>query len=208
VTEPKIPPVVTKRNEFTSLQARVEDALYRFPEEGRVMTKAEMRRSLLTFAEQITLDCMFAYQKGADKGIEQAAHLMNDPDYYETVKARRKRSAERQKEWDEQQRTERLERDHDPVYRAKHITDLHKWLDDAKVHVEEISNRLTEYLKQCEEPPKLVRLPMPDNVPNWTIKGFGQTIDTGVQGSFAGLQAVPDKPTPEPEAPGTIERVK
>lgn len=207
----ELPPVVNKRNEFGSIQAMVEDALGRYPEEGRIVSRQGMVEFLTRFAESVSRDCMYAYQKGADRGIEQAMNVMNDPEYYVTVKQRRKRAVERNAEYQEQQRVERLERDHDPEFRAQHITHLRQWIEEGKRNSERLEARLTAYLAMCEEPPKLVRLPMPPNIPNWQLKGFGKTIDTGIPGSFAGLQAVPDPVVkdslttqPEPAGPKLV----
>jgi hypothetical protein len=157
------PPVVGKRNHFSPLQELVDRVLDR--EETGVFTRAELGRLLMNFACEVKDACREAYSVGAARGIEQVATLLEDPDYYATVKERRKRELQRQEEYQKQQVVERAERDHDPAYRERHIADIRRAIDSTKKDLAGLEAHLTEYLKFSAQPPKLKRMPIPETVP-------------------------------------------
>lgn len=61
-----------------------------------------LRHGFLRFAQSIISELSWHLGKAANKGIEEALALIQDPEYYETVKRRRARSVQQGKEWRKQ----------------------------------------------------------------------------------------------------------
>lgn len=106
------PNVVSKRNEFTPADEFVENAMGYLPEQFQHVS---FRPWLLRYTETVIKGVAYHFSTAADKGIQQAAELLCDPEYYET---RKKRRAEQRRSWKEQeakQNWERIERQHCPT---------------------------------------------------------------------------------------------
>src|SRR6266508_2875334 len=58
-----------------------------------------LRQGFLKFAQSIISELSWHLGKAANKGIEEALALIQNPEYYETVKRRRARAVQQGKEW-------------------------------------------------------------------------------------------------------------
>lgn len=155
------PPVVSARNHFSPLLAIVEAELTNAWDEANLLSRNQLADLLMRVARRTAEECRHAFATGSEKGIAQALALLEDPEYYTTVKQRRKRDLERQAEYEKQQRVERAERDQDPEYRKRHIEDIRRSIDHNKQEGVRLEQYLTRYLDFCKTPPKLKRLPIP-----------------------------------------------
>lgn len=108
-----VPPVVSNRNEFPSALREVEFALSwfaaAFPDFDR-QRLPELEKWLYNLTRQIAHDLTWALKTGAERGIEQAANLALDPNYYEKKKQRFKRAREQAAVKSAAEKRERLER--------------------------------------------------------------------------------------------------
>ena len=82
----KVPPVVSKRNEFHSADELVENALPRLPDQFQ---HPDFRKWLTAYTETTIKSVAMHFATAASRGIEQAAELLCDPEFYETRRQRR-----------------------------------------------------------------------------------------------------------------------
>ncbi len=147
-----IPAVVSKRNEFQPADELVEEALPFMPEQYR---QPAFRKWLTGYTETVIrrVSCHFAV--AASRGIEQAAELLCDPEFYET---RRQRRAKRRRDWQEEQakqERERIERLNCPT--ADQIAEQVRW---AEGQVAYHQAELEKYEKNLER----LRTLVPKNI--------------------------------------------
>jgi hypothetical protein len=112
--EPAEPPAVTsQRWQVVSLDHWFDDVMAGIPHRTMALDQPEVRARLRSYLKVRVGHLMSAltdaYRKGAERGIDQAATLVRDPAYYQTIG--RRRAAER-KQWAEdleRQKREALE---------------------------------------------------------------------------------------------------
>lgn len=148
------PNVVSKRNEFTPADEFVEDAMGHLPAQFQ---HADFRPWLLRYTELVIKRVAYHFSTAADRGIQQAAELLCDPEFYETRKRRRLEQRRKWKEEEAKQEWERIERKHCPT--AEQIDQQIKW---ATQQIEYHTEQLTKYeaaLERLQElTPKNIRL--------------------------------------------------
>lgn len=109
-----LPPIVGKRNHFESVQEVVDDATFSicrmFPDWDEKATD-RFRAWLSEYSVRLLHEIMWALKTGADRGIEQAAALLRDPDYYQNRKRRDKLQRERRSEKRREEERQRLEKE-------------------------------------------------------------------------------------------------
>lgn len=108
----KVPAIVSKRNQFKAADELVEDALPFLPDQFK---HPDFQKWLLRYTETVIKSVAEHYGLAASRGIEQAADLLCDPEFYET---RRRRRAKWRRDMQEQiakQEWERLERQNCPT---------------------------------------------------------------------------------------------
>lgn len=115
-------PVVSQRNHFESADDLVEDSVYRLPDQFK---HPDFRAWLVRYTEATIRRVARSFIVGAERGIEQAAELMCDPDFYETKKKRRAENVKQNKERRAKEDWERIERTLTPT--AEQIEDQIKW---------------------------------------------------------------------------------
>lgn len=118
----KVPPIVSRRNHFRAADELVQDALELMPDQFK---HEKFEAWLLRYTETVIKSVASHYGLAAQRGIEQAADLLCDPEYYAK---RREHRAEARKQWREQQAKqewERAERQLAPT--AEQIEDSIKW---------------------------------------------------------------------------------
>jgi hypothetical protein len=103
----RLPPLVSNRNHFESVETMVEDAMMFLPPE---LKHPGMKQFLLRFGERLVRETADAFSIGATKGIEQTANLICDPNFAANRRRRRALSIQRQKESEVRQENERQER--------------------------------------------------------------------------------------------------
>ncbi len=154
------PPVVSKRNHFLSAECLINCYFDRFlPEHPpRYLRTERVRAWLLKYTEDIIGHVAQSFAVGAQRGIEQTAKLLCDPDYYRTLKERRLRDSQRQKEYEAEQEAERLERELAPTGEQieREISNLEKWIPDTESDLERMRERLKALRAMT---PKHVRMP-------------------------------------------------
>lgn len=74
-----------------------------------------LREWLIPYTQHVIQRAMWDFTKGAQRGIEQMAQLIQDPDYYEKRKGRRKRGIESVKESQRRQESEQYMLTHHPT---------------------------------------------------------------------------------------------
>lgn len=104
--------LITKKVNFPSLQKIVDDNANLFIEHFKLseVQGIQMREGLKRLLDSFLTEFQYAAELGAKKGIEEAVLLMQDPDYYLTVKKRDENSRKRNKEWKEKMEEEAAER--------------------------------------------------------------------------------------------------
>lgn len=98
------PNIVSKRNDFTPADEFVEEELPYLPEQFQ---HANFRPWLLRYTESVIKRVALHFSTAADRGIQQAAELLCDPDFYET---RKKRRENQRRSWKEQQAKQEWDR--------------------------------------------------------------------------------------------------
>lgn len=88
--------IVSYRNEFFSVQDEVEQKLGTLNRSRPIdLTNDAVYESfegfLLDFALTILRRAHWAFKRAAERGMEEAERLVQDPNYYETLRARRQR---------------------------------------------------------------------------------------------------------------------
>jgi len=113
-SDPEEHPIVTNRWEIHSTQDYVDQMLARLGHGVIDLSNEEVRRGFALFLgeamRQFVSSVQWDFGRAATRGVEQAARLMNEPGYYETVKVRRARGIKRNREQQEQARAEYAER--------------------------------------------------------------------------------------------------
>jgi len=107
-----VPAVVSKRNHFSPAS---EIAEFAFAELPKALQTEEMRKFLLDYTEQVIRRVAHAFSEGASRGAEQSAKLLIDPEYYVTVKQRRRSWKKQLQESQDRQEAERIEREQCPT---------------------------------------------------------------------------------------------
>lgn len=107
-------PCVSKRNHVTSLDLLIEDLLEGW--NGHAYDSRESLETLLKrFGQILITRVSWDFAKGATRGIEQMANLIQDPDYYETKQKRRKGEKRRQAEYQSDREREHYRRRFEPT---------------------------------------------------------------------------------------------
>jgi hypothetical protein len=109
-------PAVTKRMHLFSIEDFVDSFLsnHNFNEPLDLTDQHDLenfRLWMIRLVENVVFHVAMDFAGAAKAGIDQAATLMQDPDYYETVKKRRRRSKQRDEEYQREQKKEQLRRE-------------------------------------------------------------------------------------------------
>lgn len=112
---------------FNSMQNLADDYGARLAKHFNLSDEQEAQTIVWLFQllQAASREIVDAAIKGAERGINEAAALVFDPDFHETVKKRSQRDRERSKEWREQEKqreAERKERQANPTYDDKQRT--------------------------------------------------------------------------------------
>lgn len=118
----KIQPIVSKRNEFTPADEFVENAMPMLPAQFQ---HENFRGWLLRYTETVIQGVARHFGTAAERGIEQAANLLCDPEFYETRRKKRSEWNRKMREDQVKQDWERIERQMCPT--AEQIEDQIKW---------------------------------------------------------------------------------
>lgn len=99
----ELPPAVSHRMDLPSITDFVDQMMARIPETVVLnMADHQQRNHLRSWMTSVLSEFLshtvWSMQKGADRGIEQVANLIRDPDYYRTVQRRRGQDRERHKQ--------------------------------------------------------------------------------------------------------------
>jgi FMN phosphatase YigB (HAD superfamily) len=150
------PDVVSKRNHFTDVHDMVLDFWQRLPVEQRTeLLLGQLEYFTIRLIHSVAND----FATGADRGIEQTAKLLVDPEYYETLKTRRQRERERQEQYALTEHQEQLERTLAPtaIQIEQEEANLIRWISDAEASLVRYRERL-QYLSTLKNRPKHVRI--------------------------------------------------
>jgi hypothetical protein len=105
-------PLINHRWQLPCLQQMLDELLPVWPEgkhpdfsdhEGHARLRAGFQR----FGERLLWELSLVLEKAAGRGITEALAFITNPDYHKTVKRRRKREIQRDKEYQERQQKER-----------------------------------------------------------------------------------------------------
>jgi hypothetical protein len=154
-----IPAVVSKRNEFTPADEFVENNLPYLPQEFQ---HVNFRKWLLEYTERVIRGVAHHFGTAAERGIEQAANLLCDPDFYETKRQRRAKWRKDMKDQEAKQEFDRMERKLCPT--AEQIAQDIKWAKQQLAYHEDGVEKCSATLAHLHSlNPKNIRL-MPKSV--------------------------------------------
>jgi hypothetical protein len=119
-----IPAVVSKRNEFTPADEFVENAIPYLPEQFQ---HEKFHYWLLKYTETVIKGVAHHFGVAAERGIEQAAELLCDPEFYQTRRARRSKQRQQIQDQVDKQKWEAMERRLCPT--AEQIQHDIKWCE-------------------------------------------------------------------------------
>ena len=148
----ELPDVVGKRNHFEPVGQLIDETFARLPEKFK---QPEMKLALQRHTHWVIATARHAFAVGAQRGIEQAARLIEDPEYYRTIKERRFREMARRREDEVRQAAEQLEMRSCPT--AKQVEDLRRRLNNSIKEYESWIEDCRERLDALPDKPKLVR---------------------------------------------------
>jgi len=133
-------PIVSKRNHFDGAAEITERLLMNVPDE---LKHPNLARWLLHCVEWVICDVARDFAVGAQRGIEQTAELLRDPDFYEHRRESRKRLLKRFRDDQAKQTFEREQRKAFPT--AEQIEqDIHYWENHLAYHSKEIEKAKTK----------------------------------------------------------------
>ena len=156
----KVPAIVSKRNHFHSADELVEDALPFLPDQFK---HPNFRQWLLRYTETVIKSVAAHYGLAASRGIEQAAELLCDPDYYETRRQYRAKMRRDMKEQAAKQEWERLERKNCPT--AEQIAEQVRWTENQIDYHHVAMGRYEQELARLRMlTPKNIRLVAPKKI--------------------------------------------
>lgn len=148
------PNIVSKRNEFTPADEFVEGAIPNLPEQFQ---HATFRAWLLRYTETVIRGVAYHFSTAADRGIQQAAELLCDPEFYETRKKRRENQRRSWKEQQAKQEWERIERQLCPT--AEQIAQqIASCTNQVEYHTSQIEKYKATLERLHEMTPKNIRL--------------------------------------------------
>lgn len=174
------PKLVNHRWQLPSLEEIIDRALPAWaegehPDFSQPDGHARLRTAFLTFGRDLLSRLEFELTKAAGKGIAQALELIQDPEYYETVKMRRARDRERLKEWRNRDEKQSKARQEELARRERcELTEIERLHEMAHVaiqihyHEKELRklNERREKLDRCipiKEKPQIADVPVDDN---------------------------------------------
>jgi hypothetical protein len=120
-----IPAVVSKRNEFTPADEFVENAIPYLPAQYQ---DDKFRYWLLKYTETVIRGVASHFGTAAERGIEQAAELLCDPEFYQTRRQKRAKWRQQMEEQSAKQKWEAMERRLCPT--ADQIAHDIKWFEE------------------------------------------------------------------------------
>lgn len=147
-----IPAVVSKRNEFTPADEFVENALPYLPAQFQ---HENFRPWLLKYTEGVIRGVAHHFGVAATRGIEQAAELLCDPEFYQTRKQRRAKEKQRMEEYQAKQNWDQMERRLCPT--ADQVAHDIKWCEDQLAYHQNSA-------KNCESRLASLRSMTPKNI--------------------------------------------
>ena len=149
-----IPMVVSKRNEFTPADEFVENALPYLPD---LFKHPDFRAWLLRYTESVIKGVASHFGLAASRGIEQAAELLCDPEFYETRRERRAKQRQRFQEQQAKQEWDRIERLNCPT--AEQIAQQIRWSEgQVAYHQAELDKHEARLEQLRSMSPKNIRL--------------------------------------------------
>ena len=158
--EGKIPPVVSKRNEFTPADELVENAIHFLPEQFKHLN---FRKWLTTYTETTIKSVAMHFGVAASRGIEQAATLLCDPEFYETRRKRRAQWRRQMEEQEAKQKWDRIERQNCPT--AEQLQEQIKWSEgQVEYHRAELAKHQQSLERLRSLVPKNIRLVPPKTI--------------------------------------------
>jgi hypothetical protein len=157
MTARTIPPIVSKRNHFTPADELVENAVGFLPDQY----KHENFRGWLTrYTETVIKSVASHFGLAAQRGIEQAANLLCDTEFYQVRRQQRAKWRQQMQEQEAAQKWDRMERQTCPT--AEQIAEDIKWLErrvsDDQSEIARCEKRLAELRTMT---PKNIRLVAP-----------------------------------------------
>jgi hypothetical protein len=124
-------PVVSKRNHFQPCAELVDDALMRIPDE---LKHPGLEKWLIHYTETVVMNIASHFGLGAQRGIEQTAQLLCDPDFYEQRRRTRRKQMKEFRDEMARQEWEREQKRNCPT--AEQITEQLRWCDSQLVYHE------------------------------------------------------------------------
>jgi hypothetical protein len=149
----RIPAVVSQRNHFTAADEFVDDALPRLPD---MFKHQDFRVWLTRYTETVIKGVASYFGVAAQRGIEQTAALLCDPEFYATKRKRRAAFHAKMKEDRARQEWERIERQNCPT--AEQIQQQVQWSEQSLTyHQNEVAKHEANLLRLRAIAPKNIR---------------------------------------------------
>src|SRR5208337_1522309 len=155
-----IPAIISKRNEFSPADELVENHLPHLPAQFK---HPDFRKWLTRYTETVIKQVAHHFGVAAQRGIEQTANLLCDPEFYETRRQRRVAWRREMSEQQAKQEWERLERQMCPT--AEQIAVQIQWSEQqVKYHQVELAKHEQNLERLRAMTPKNIRLVPPKSV--------------------------------------------
>lgn len=135
------PRLVSRRNHFDSAAQLVDAGMMHVPDE---LKHPNLAKWLLRFTEGVIRNVATAFATGAQKGIEQTAELLCDPDFYEHQREGRRKYLKQAREQQAHDEWERIQRKTCPT--AQQLAEQIRWCDNQIVYHEQQMKKYREKL--------------------------------------------------------------
>lgn len=136
-------PVVNKRNHFDAAAEHVDRAMDSLPNEYK---HPNFRKWCQSYTERVVREVAMSFATAAASGIQQAANLICNPDFYETRKRTNERQTKKWKEEHARQQWEHVQRRECPTAEqiAQEVKNLNGRITYCQGEIAEATKRLGE----------------------------------------------------------------
>lgn len=154
--------LLSHRVQFVSLQQEADDAAPHIAKSLNISDVSAISAMLQHFGSTLLFRASFAFETATKKAIEEASNLIQDPDYHQTVKERRRRDRARQQLADEEREAKRRnppkptleEVQHELTWTRQNAARYAEWAESCNAKVAELEKLEAELIaaSDSEEP--------------------------------------------------------
>lgn len=130
----KVPSAAATRQQFRSIDDIIDNTYFGFDSRGLTEAQAlSVLGAMRILAERIVDEAAHAFLKGAERGIQQTARLMVDPEFYAVTKGRRAKALAEETKKRRDQRAEDVRKMAEPrtpqeiAYKRRHLLEMQEY---------------------------------------------------------------------------------